>query len=465
MNEKTIQKIRDSATVLNLADLFWSVFGRWHRILACGLVLAVLLGGASAARSFPHLRDADYLHQVEQSNAEAIRVYEINRKELESQIDRCSLDLEQQVEYRAHCALLALDPFHVYVCEGTYFVDTGSSRLIDSLTREPNYSGAVIAAYSERLSALDERQALQDAGCLLADEEINNYRGFLTVSADMSSSTLHYKAYGATEEQALALSAAIKETVGAARREIEALTCEHSIALLGERIALRSDEDLSLMHKDFEANLSTTSVNLSNAVAAMDALDSPDIENPSRAAYLRSAVKRAILGFAVGAFLCTAWFAFAFVVRGIVADPDDVASRYGLPVLGVIPGGAGKTRLDRRIASHYGIPAGMSPAEGLRYAAVNLSESAGETLLLSGSGDPAVIETLRGKLAAELPETKILSAGSICRDAEALKAFHESDALVFVETLQQSRHAELRRELIRALESGKKVLGFLLLEK
>ena len=62
MNEKTIQKIRDSATVLNLADLFWSVFGRWHRILACGLVLAVLLGGASAARSFPHLRDADYLH-------------------------------------------------------------------------------------------------------------------------------------------------------------------------------------------------------------------------------------------------------------------------------------------------------------------------------------------------------------------------------------------------------------------
>ena len=29
----------------------------------------------------------------------------------------------------------------------------------------------------------------------------------------------------------------------------------------------------------------------------------------------------------------------------------------------------------------------------------------------------------------------------------------------------QSKHAELRRELIRAVESGKKVLGFLLLEK
>ncbi len=465
MNEKLIQKIRDSATVLNLADLFWSVFGRWRRILVCGLVLAVLLGGASAARSFPRLRDADYLHQVEQSNAEAIRVYEINRKELESQIDRCSLDLEQQVEYRAHCALLALDPFHVYVCEGTYFIDTGSSLLIDTLTQEPKYNGAVIAAYSERLSTLDERQVLQDAGCLLADEEINNYRGFLTVSADMSSSTLHYKVYGATEEQVLALSAAIKKTVEADKREIEALTCEHSIALLGERIALKSDEELSLIRKDFEANLSTTSVNLGNAVAAMDALDSPDIENPNRAAYLRSAAKWAILGFAVGAFLCAVYYAFDFAVHDYAADPDDVAARYGLSVLGVIPGGAGKTLLDRRIAAHYGIPDGMSPMEGLRYAAVNLSDYAGEKLLLSGTADLAAIKALGEKLAAELPETKILSAGSICRDAEALKAFHESDALVFVETLQQSRHAELRRELIRALESGKKVLGFLLLEK
>lgn len=465
MNENMIRKIRESATVLNMADLFWSVLGKWRRILVCALALALLLGGVSAARSFPRLRDTEYLRNVEESNAEAVRVYELNRKEYESQIERYSLDLEQQEDYRAHCGLLALDPFHVYVCEGVYFVDTGSGLFLDTLAREPNYNQAIIAAYSERLSALDEGQVLRDAGCLFADEAIDNYRGFLTVSADMGSSTLHYKAYGATEEQALALSAAVKDAVRSGMQEIGELICEHSIALLNERVALQSDEELGLMHKDFDANLSTTSVNLGNAVAAMEALQSPDIENPSRSAYLRSAVKRAILGFAAGAFLCAAVCAFAFVVHGTVADPDDVASRYALPVLGVIPGAAGKTLLDRRIAAHYGIPAGISTEEGLRYAAVNLSECAGETLLLSGSGDPAVIRGLGEKLAAALPDRKILSVGSICRDADALKAFHESDSLVFVETLQQSRHAELRRELIRAAESGKKVLGFLLLEK
>jgi hypothetical protein len=464
MNENMIQKIRESATVLNMADLFWSVLGKWRRILICALILALLLGGLSAARSFPRLHDTEYLRDVEARNAEAVRVYELNRKEYESQIDRYSLDLEQQEDYRTHCGLLALDPLHVYVCEGVYFVDTGS-LFLDMLTREPNYNQAIIAAYSERLSALDERQVLKVAGCLFPDEEIDNYRGFLTVSADMGSSTLRYKAYGATEEQALALSAAVKEAVRSGLEEISGLICEHSIALLNERVALQSDEELGLMHTDFDANLSTTSINLSNAVAAMDALESPRIENPSRGAYLRSAVKRAILGFAAGAFLCAAAYAFAFVVHGTVADPDDVASRYSLPVLGVIPADAAKTGLDRRIAAHYGVPAGMSAAEGLRYAAVNLSESAGETLLLSGSGDPAVTGALAEKLAAEMQGTKLLGVGSICRDADALKAFHESGVLVFVETLQQSRHAELRRELIRAVESGKKVLGFLLLEK
>lgn len=464
MNDTMIQKIRGSATELDLADLFWSVLGRWRRILASGLILAVLLGGVSAARSFPRLNDADYLRNMEERNAEAVRVYEINRREYESQIERYSQDLVQQEEYRAHSGLLALDPFHVFVCEGVYFVDAGGSLLTESLTREPNYSQAIIAAYSERLSALDERQVLQDAGCVFDDAEISNYRGFLTLSVDMESSTLHYKTYGATEEQALALSAAAKEAVKSGMREISDLISEHSIALLSERIALQSDEELRLMHKDFDTNLSTTSDNLSKAASAMDALAQPNIVNPSLSSALRSAVKRAILGFAAGVFLCAAWYAVAFVVRGTVADPDDVASRYGLPVLGVIPGAAGKTLLDRRIAAHYGIPAGMSTAEGLRYAAVNLAESAEEELLLSGSGDPAAVKNLGDKLAAEAPRTKILSAGSICRDADALKAFHESSCLVFVETLQQSKHAELRRELIRALESGKKVLGFLLLE-
>ena len=43
MNEALIQKIRGSASELDLADLFWSVLGKWRRILVCGLILAVVV--------------------------------------------------------------------------------------------------------------------------------------------------------------------------------------------------------------------------------------------------------------------------------------------------------------------------------------------------------------------------------------------------------------------------------------
>ena len=467
MNEALIRKIRGSGSELDLADLFWSVLGKWRRILLCGLVLALLLGAFSAGRSFVRLKDADYLRDVQLRNNEAVRVYEINRKECEGQIARYSEDLEQQELYRSHSGLLALDSFHVYVCEGIYFVDTGSSTIIDSLTREPNYTQAIIAAYSERLSSLDERQVLQNAGQIFSDPEIYNYRGFLNVSVDMESSTLRYKIYGATEEQAIAIADAVKELVRDIMPEISRLICEHSIALLSERIALQSDPELAAMHADFETSMSETSLNLSAAMDLMETLESPEVENPSPAVALRNAVMLALLGFAVGAFLWAVYEAFAFVVRGIVADPDDVTNRYGLRVLGVIPRDKEKNALDRRITSHYGIPAGMGQAEGLRYAAVNLAEAAkGEkTLLLTGSGSSEAARSLGAKLGADLPGLEIRTAGSICRDPEALKAFHACENLVFAETLQYSRHNELRRELIMALESGKKILGFLLVEK
>lgn len=466
MNEELIAKIRRSASELDIADLFWSVMGKWRRILVCGLALALLLGGFSGLRGLSRLRDTEYLQNVNQSNAEAVRVYEINRKEYESQVRRFSEDLEQQEAYRAHSGLLALDPFRVYVCEGIYFVDAGSNTIIDSLTREPNYTQAIIAAYSERLNSLDERQILQDAGQIFEDAEIDNYRGFLTVSTDMESSTLRYKTYGTSEEQALALAAAVKDAIRDVGPRLSEMICEHSIALLNERVALQSDSDLAALHADFETSMSESSANLGVAVAAMDSLESPKIENPSLSATIKSAVKRAVIGFAAGAFLAAAYYAFAFAVRGIVADPDDVTSRYGLPVLGVVPADKRKIALDRRIASHYGIPAGLSGEEGLRYVCVNLAESAkGEkTLLLTGSGDTESIHALGARLSAALPNLQIQPVGSICRDAEALKAFHECDNLVFAERLQHSRHNELRRELILSLESGKKVLGFILAE-
>ena len=124
---------------------------------------------------------------------------------------------------------------------------------------------------------------LQNAGQIFSDAEIYNYRGFLNVSVDMESSTLRYKIYGATEEQALANADAVKDLVRDTMPEISRLICEHSIALLNERIALQSDPELAVMHADFETSMSETTTNLSAAMDLMETLESPEVETPSPA--------------------------------------------------------------------------------------------------------------------------------------------------------------------------------------
>ena len=88
-----------------------------------------------------------------------------------------------------------------------------------------------------------------------------------------------------------------------------------------------------------------------------------------------------------------------------------------------------------------------------------------KSLLLTGTGETATLETLRGELLKQCPELEIRKAGNVCLDADALESLLNCETVLLAETLQTSRHGAIRRELLRVLESGKDCLGFILLEK
>lgn len=461
MNDAMLNKIDNSVTELNLSGLFWHVLSKWRALLACGLILGILLGGVSAAGSFSRLSDENYIRSVEEANRKNAQTYEISRKNWENQIMRYESLMAQQEEYGQHAALLALDPYNVYVCEGLYFVDAEAGN------GDADYTPAIVAAYSAELGGLDEKAALEDAGQLLPAAELDNYDGFLTVSADLDSSILSYKIYGVSEAQADALSDAMKATVRSSMAGIASVIRPHKITLISEKTALGKDDELALIHSGYYDLLSSASNNLSNAISSLEKLSPPETTSLSRMAALRASVKKGVIGFAAGAFLCALFYAVIFAAKGPLADPEEAADRFGMEVLGVIPSGKRRKGFDAWIAGHFGLPAGMSTEDGLSFSCVNLEEAlkgCGHALL-TGSGDAAVTEALHAKLAERMPGLQLRSVGNIFQNAEARKAFNESDAVVFVETLQESRKADLRRELLRTHSSGKRCLGLLLVEK
>lgn len=469
MNDSIRKTMQNGETELNISDVFWSALGKWRKILLWGLILAVLLGGRTLWNSLSRISDADYVRAATEKYEKSLQIYDLNYASYQEQIDRYTLEIMEREAYAKHAAILRLDPYQVYVCKGLYYIDAVSGDA--DAEPQTNYTQALLTAYGALLSELDVRAVLREADALVFPEEYDNYEGFLSVVMDMEGGTLSYTIYGADETQVRVLAQAAQATVDENAARLRAEVAPHVITLLHETVSVGSDPELTTLHTNYNNDLSTLAGYVVWSVDKRDGLVKPSAEDFSRRTALKSAIKWGILGFAVGAFLCVAFCAFRFVSREILADPEDLKARYGARVLGVIP--ADRERkglfagLDRRIAGHYGVPAGMNRGDGLRLAVTELKAALGarKSLLLTGTGETATLETLRGELLKQCPELEIRTAGNVCLDADALESLLNCKTVLLAETLQTSRHGAIRRELLRVLESGKDCLGFILLEK
>ena len=468
MNDRIKKAIETSEAALDLGDVFWAALGKWRRILVWGLVFAVLLCALGAFRTASEQHDPEYLAKAEEKYTRSVKVYEASKAGLESQIARYTEEIRQQEDFCAHAAVMQLNPYNLYVCRALYYVGAGQNNALDFLTAQGSTAASFLSAYSARLSKLDVKAALEEAGALSYAPEIDEFGGLVSVQADMESNTLAYTAYGETEEQVRALSAAARTLVEESRSEIRREIGEHTITLVSESVGMQMAQELAQFQTDYNTRMTAAAAALSTASSELNKLSKPNQADTGRMAVIKDAVVFALIGFVGGVFGSAALFALLFVVKATLADPDDVRNRYDASVLGAIPSGRKtKGRFDSRIAEHFGLAPGVTRETGERFALVNLKQAmAGKKkLLLVSSGDKACAERLRERIAKALPEAETIVGGSLCRDAEAVEALDGADAVLLVETLQKARHGQIRRELIRLLESGKECLGFILLEE
>ena len=468
MNDRIKKAIETSEAALDLGDVFWAVLSKWRRLLVWGLILAVLFGALGAYRAASKAHNAAYLAQAEEKYAQSLERYEAGKNGLETQIARYSDEIRQQKDFSARAAIMQLNPYQLYVCRGLYHVSAGQGSAPDPSAERAGAAASFLSAYSARLEKLDVKSALEGAGVQDYPPAIDEFDGLVAAQVDMEGSTLSYTAYGETEEQVRALSAAVQSLVGESRPEIREKIGEHSITLVSESVGLQMDEGLAQSQAEYNLRLTEAATALSAAFSELNSLSVPRLEVFGKMSVIKDAAVFTVIGFVGGVLASAALYALLFVVRGTLADPDDVRNRYDASVLGAIPSGRkAKGRLDSLISEHFGLPRGTTRETGERYVLANLkiAMAGKKKLLLVSSGDRACAEGLRERIAEALPEAEIRVGGSLCRDAEAVEGLSETDAVLLVETLQKARHGQIRRELIRLLESGRECLGFVLLEE
>lgn len=450
MNEKIIpDRFREAE--LDLSDLFWSVLSKWKTLLLWSLIIAILAGAAGAFLQSRKLSDYEYLQKTQILNDVKEFRYESASSVLEEQIRTLRSQIEQMSEYEQNSPLFAIDPFHVSVTECSYFVDAGFQIDPNLSVQDPDYALSVIAAYSSLVSTLGQESIMGESVSL--------------VQAWRNSNLLIVRTLGKDAEESRALMGQVQAMIDSNKAAVSASVHEHRISLIGiNDYEIVSDTLLSL-HEAHLSKMNELTRSLKTAQEDFGKLGEPELDSLDASSVLRKGIKGAILGLVGGFFAAALVLCGSCILRSRITSADDVSYVYRSNVLAVVESSGKRSRLDRKIRSHLGIPSGNGK-ESLDLAAENIRLFAGEgrKVLLAGSAGKSAAAALAEDLAARLPGFELRHGGDLFRDNSAVSVLSECDGVVLVETISRSSRDRIWQELQTISRSGKPFLGFLLTE-
>ena len=163
----------------------------------------------------------------------------------------------------------------------------------------------------------------------------------------------------------------------------------------------------------------------------------------------KSAVKFAVLGGVLGAFIVVFGVCVIFLMSDKVYSAKELKNRYGVKILGALPAKACKCPIDQWLNELEGRVFEADEAIRNGLIAQNVRNGIGDVkkLLVVGSVDAVHVEALAKALETELPEITVVAGGNMLKDVETLKKLPECDGVVLVEACGLSKYGDIAQEI------------------
>ena len=457
MNENRAPRSGEKGISLN--DILWFIASRWRKLIVCALAAALLTGGGTAVSYAVKLRNADYLAAAREKNARQKAVYQQNRDRLSSLQAHLKEQMEFQAAYTAS-PLFRMDPYAVNTITTVYHASAEGAP-----------PTAVLAAYGAKLSQIDVSQVIPSA-----DRGLSGYfiryslitaaspREDMTVNVtDSAAEAMTVTVIGPTMEQAEALQKLVDRTVEESAGEISQSVAPHTVTMLAQSASVSENPELVYMHSEYESRLKVARDQYDGVTTELNKLKSPSGLVVSARAALADSVKKAALGGAAGLILALAYLFLYADLRGRILSADDLTESLGADYLGSLNGDPGRGRADSFIAAQLGLLPGRTREQELDFIAANLTRTGAiASAALVGQAEPELIRALARDLAPLTGDMKLIPGGDLLSSADALRAYRDSEAVVFVETLNRSGRAGVSRTGAMAAADGKRILGAVL---
>lgn len=311
------------AETMNMKELFALLVRRCRAVLLTALIFAVLLGGMQAFRTSRSNSD-----ESDVSAEEQIASQYADLAALKQQLTTTKAKVASLQEYVVQAPLMEIDPYRVYTTTMLIGLTPAENAPVASASQE--YSdGAVCAAW---LAGTDIQKLAADTSFA----EIGNlYLQDLFSAKPLSGGVLSLRTYGTSQERAEELADMLYQGLhrqfSGESSSIPTVNAVLSSAALCETNTEIADKQDKIFKELTTAKESLTT--LTSKVQSQELALPHDDETPSP---VKSGVKYAVLGFAVGIILACLWILVKAVFSGRIETAGQLEAMGGAPYWGTL---------------------------------------------------------------------------------------------------------------------------------
>lgn len=478
-SSQKIQQWENGVREIDLLQVLIHLLQHIIPILICALLGAAILGGVKLVSD---LRGSENPENLENEEAtleyeNALALYEFQMESYNDQLQTAYESLTQYEEYRNSSILLNMDPKNYYQKEFVWFVNAGEERA--EAVRDAyaavfgwDYYYYVQEHISERYEAL----YLSELISISYGEDASGS------SNDADTSRLSLTISSPTEKLLQEISDATNSYLEENWPRVTEAMDGYEITLLIERKYVRTESydsgTVIQAQNDYNQKIETllsAILNLETKISGLTEPKSPFPEELEQAAprFSKNAIKYALIGLFLGAFLSAGWLTVRFVMSDVVLNEDEIQRCFGVYILASVRrfNGSGLwRRLLSRLSGDANRAATPEAAAALAY--VNLESMMeatgrrGEKVLLVGGDETALEETERlveERISDTETPNRISAGGNILVDQGAVERLQNYDNVVLVVRKGSTRSQEIGRELEKLLALKKNIIGLIVL--
>ena len=482
---------------IDLAALLFALAHKYKQMAAAAVICAVVLGAFGGVKGMLNQRAIDEAiangedvprtsveqkyeeDMVEYRKAQTkhdtdVTTYKQQLNQNEADQVRAQFDIDNAQEYIDKSVRQKLDPYNVNMSEAKLYITTDYKILPGMDYQSPDYTSAVLSAYSSLLTSHESIIAIADQFGM----EERYMRELISVSVDSDTRLLTITTYGEDADEAGRIMDQMLKRADEVRSTIESTVGSHettmvsrsdsTTVLTGLRDSQQTTRDnlTSLKNNliDLQNNHELLEQNIETADQDFAAQEKP--EEPEQSS--GSAKKLAVIGFLLGIVAVAGVAAVRFLLEDKLCVGEDLQNSCGVTVLGTLANAESKAAkgLDASINKLEKRPDGSTDAEMTRLIAATIRNRMpqAQNILLTGDIAEAQLSALGEALKAsgELVGKNIVTSGSILQSSATVAEAAKADVIVLAADCAVSTHAAVRGQKAKLESFGKKVLGCVL---